>query len=108
MHIYTHNASEGPELSRTGNIAGPCDEDLHSGTVAGLSDQSNQVLHWFYTKEKILQKLNKLSVWPTFGLGLDLTNWIMARSSFYNVDSWQRQADKKFKVGTATQYKMSN
>lgn len=44
MHIYTHNASEGPELSRTGNIAGPCDEDLHSGTVAGLSDQSNQVL----------------------------------------------------------------
>lgn len=34
--------------------------------------------------EAVLHKPNKLSDWPTFGPGLDLTNWIMTQSSFYN------------------------
>lgn len=33
--------------------------------------------------ETVLHKPDKLSEWPTFGLGLDLTNWITAQSSFY-------------------------
>lgn len=50
----------------------------HSNQTAALS-------------ETILHKPNKVSDRPTFGLVLDLTNWIMAQSSFYNA---KQTADK--------------
>lgn len=42
--------------------------------------------------ETVLHKPDKLSEWPTFGLGLDLTNWITAQSSFYSA---MQTADRK-------------
>lgn len=86
IHIYTHNAFADLELLWKRNVDGPCDENIHSGSWFIQSQQATAAL-----SETILHKPNKLSDWPTFGLGLDLTNWIMAQSSFYNA---KQTADK--------------
>ena len=75
------------------STAGAFNENVHSGTVAG-SIQSKQAAAApsGCSKETTLHKPNTLSDRPTFVLGLDLTNWIIAHSSFHNA---KQTADKK-------------
>lgn len=86
IHINAHVAFKDQQLLWKSNADGPWDESIpqdpsnHRSRVAAVP------------VETALYKPDKLSEWPTFGPGLDLTNWITAQSSFYNA---MRTADRK-------------
>lgn len=109
IHINTHGAfKDPPKLLWKHNVDGTCDQSviealrrirlrrtLRPITASGCCCAVETILH----------KPDKLSEWPTFGPGLDRTNWITAQSSFHNAKQTVDQDNVKFK---SDQYEISN